>query len=136
VLLRGSIEDVVEACARAGEESVHQRGAVQIGVDKERNIITATWHFRAPKEPRDQLRRKSWVVEIGAKEPGQGSLLVFAIVKHYYTRQEKLFGVIPFGPKVLLWSQQLNTFLDVLEREFLALDGVQAEPTFENDPSS
>ncbi len=98
-------------------------------------MITATWHFRAPKEPGDQLRRKSWVVEIGAKESGQGSLLVFAVVKHYYTRQEKLFGVIPFGPKALLWSQQLNKFLDVLERELLALDGVPAEPTFENDPN-
>ncbi len=134
VLLRGTIDQVIEACGRAGGAATHRRGVVQLSVDEARDVISATWYFRAPRET--ALARTSWVVEIRVTAPGEGSIIALAVVSQYYTRQEKMFGIIPFGPKILLWSSQLNTFLDALERELTAIGGVPVEPELESSPQT
>lgn len=54
-----------------------------------------------------------------------GVVNVQAAVEQYRTSQEKLFYLIPVGPRLLVGKQSLITFLKALHQELLAIDNGQ-----------
>ena len=64
------------------------------------------------------------VVAVTIRSSGE-MVQVNAVVEQYRTRQQKLFFVIPLGPKMLVGKQPLITFLSALQQELQAIDDGQ-----------